>query len=255
MKRKTIIVILIIGCILFISGCGKKEEEKVKQKEAEPEDIRDLREVEINNLLERIDDLYYFDINPAKSFKTSELTNQEVLLWAADVIGNLNGASYSDLEELAKDYLDFSLEPENILCMTHSNILGSSDYTYLYDVETKKYVKNDHHASHQIGGFYSDVANRYAESRYENGNYIISVYKIFSETNYYPGASAQVKREYYNSYSEAKSKSNNIVAHRLKPEEAEEKIKEIDVSKLKKYTYIFGLKDGNFVLKSYEIGE
>ncbi len=253
--KKTVLFLMLFVSLFLMVGCKKKEEEKPKPEEVEVDDVRDLREVEINRLMERIDDLYYFDINPAKSFKTSELTNQEVLLWAADVMGNLNGADYSDLEKLANDYLDFSLEPENILCMTHSNILGSSDYTYLYDVETRKYVRNDHHASHSVGGFYSDVANKYAESKYENGNYIISVYKIFSETNYYPEASKQIKREYYNSYSDAKSKNDNIVAHGLKPEDAKKKIEEIDVSKLKKYTYTFGLKNDNFILKSYTIGE
>ena len=139
MKKK--ILILLFISIFVLVGCKKKEEVKEEVKK----EVRALKEEEIAALSDYVDDLYYFDINPAKSFKTSELTNQEVLLWAAYNMGNIEGAAFSDLEEMAKNYLDFSLEPEHILCMTHSNILDSSDYSYLYDVEKKIFVKNDNH--------------------------------------------------------------------------------------------------------------
>jgi len=248
MKKKLLILFLFLS-IFIVGGCKKKEEPKKE----EVNEIRVLKEEEINTLMEKIEDLYYFDINPAKSFKTSELTNQEVLLWSIG-LEDADGVLFSDLEKLALDYLDFSLEPENVLCMTHSNILGTSDYRYLYDVDTKKFVKNDNHAKHSESGYYAYVINKYVSSSYENGDYIITVSKIFSDTDRIINANSDslVKRDWYKTYQDAKNKKNPVMS-KSDYKKAEEFFNKNGA--YKKYTYTFKLKNGNYVLKSYVIEE
>lgn len=246
MKKHFVIMFLLL---FILSGCKKKEEVKVEPKK---EEIRELSEAEIDTLLKRIDDLSYFDINPAKSFKVSDLTNQEVLLWATSKEDVLN-ISFADMEKKAADYLDFSLEPDNILCMTHSNVLGTSDYLYLYNVEHKNFIKNVGHREHSNEGYYSYVVNRYDSSKFENDNYIISVYKMFSDTNakYDVASDITWKRNWYASYLDAKNKNNSLEYDTL--EGVKYDINQIDTSKLIKYTYTFKMKNDNFILKTYEI--
>ena len=243
MKKKMLVLFLVLS--LFLFGCEKKEE-KVPE---EVNEVRELKQTEIDDLLARIEDLKYFDINPAKSFKTTELTNQEVLQWAS-YGKDMNKMKFSDLEKRAVDYLNFSLEAEDLLCMTHSNILGSSDYSYLYDVSTKSYVKNKNHTNHKITGYYSYVVNRYKESKYENGEYIVKVYKLFSDTSFTGVINNQMRFNWYASYNDAKTGSKAV----LRNETAySNNLKKVSEKNLNTYTYTFRLKDGKYVLKSYVI--
>ena len=246
MKKSLLVLFLFLSLFLLI-GCKKKEEEKPKQ----VDEVRDLKEDEIKALTQRVEELYYFDINPAKSFKTSELTNQEVLLWAAG-LGDASNVSFSEYEKKAIDYLDFSLEPENILCMTHSNKLGSSDYKYIYDVNTKKYVKNKAHINHSETGYYAYVVNRYISSSYKNGDYIITFSKIFSDTDRSIDVNVDslIKRDWYKTYQDAKNKKDPVMS-KFDYKKAEEFFNKNGA--YKKYTYTFKLKNGNYVLKSYVI--
>lgn len=248
MKKKLLILFLFLS-IFMVVGCKKKEEVKPKP----VDEVRELKEDELEELTSRIDALYYFDINPAKSFKTSELTNQEVLLWAS-FKEYVDGVDFSEFEKYAKEYLDFSLEPENILCMTHSNKLGSSDYKYIYDVNTKKYTVNKKHVKHSETGYYAYVYNKYIRSQYKNGEYIVTMGKLFSDTDvvYSNNVDYTIKRNWYKSYSDAKAKTNPVIKNynNLK---AEEYLKTLDEKKLVKYTYTFKLKEGKYVLKSYVI--
>ena len=249
MKKKLLVLLMIISSFLVI-GCGKKEDNSKKKK---PDEIRELEKSEIHDLTEMVDNLYYFDINPAKSFKTSQLTNQEVLLWAAGM-RNMNGVEFSELEERALEYLDFSLEPENINCVTHFNLLGTSDFSYLYDSNTKTFVKNDHHQSHSDTGYYSYVVNRYVSSQYKNGDYIITFVKLFSDTNTYMEASSDIARDrnWYTNYFDAQNQ-NNAVLKKASYSEAQDKLDKMELDGLVKYTYTFKLKNDRYVLKSYEI--
>ena len=245
MKKKVLILLFI--SLFILVGCKKKEEVKEKPKD----EIRDLKESEIEALTQRVGDLYYFDINPAKSFKTSELTNQEVLLWAVG-IRSVDEFEFEELANKAEEYLDFSLEPENVLCMTHSNILGSSDYRYIYDASSKTFKVNKNHEKHSEFGYYSTVYNKYVSSSYKNGDYIITVNKLFSTTNYNPWVSRDFERNYYATYKDAKLDTNPVLVNTYR-KDVEQKIDSVDSSKLVKYTYTFKLKNGNYVLKSYEI--
>ena len=249
MKKKLLILFLFLSMFMIV-GCGKKKEEV---KEKPKDEIRELKETEIEELTNRIDAFYYFDINPAKSFKTSELTNQEVLLWAS-FKEYVDGTDFSKYETYAKEYLDFSLEPEDILCMTHSNILGTSDYLYKYDVNTKKYIENKEHVKHSETGYYAYVYNKYLSSQFKNGEYIITFGKLFSDTDvvYSNNVDYTIKRNWYKSYSDAKAKKNPVITN-YNNTKAEEYLKTLDEKDLVKYTYTFKIKDGNYVLKSYEI--
>ena len=248
MKKKSLIIILILA--LCFVGCGKKDDNTKKKK---PDEIRELEKSEINDLMELVDYLYYFDINPAKSFKTSELTNQEVLLWAAGT-RDMNGVPFAGLEEKALEYLDFSLEPEHINCMTHFNLLGTSDSIYLYDSNTKTFVKNDSHQKHSDTGYYSYVVNRYVSSQYKNGDYSITFVKLFSDTNAVLAMSSDAAkdRNWYTNYFDAKNKTN-VILTKADLSEAKDKLDKMELDGLVKYTYTFRLKNGRYVLKSYQI--
>lgn len=247
MKKKLLVLFLFLS-IFMIVGCGKKKEE---EKPKVVDEVRDLKEDEINTLMERVNYLYYFDINPAKSFKTSELTNQEVLLWAVG-IRSVDEFEFEELVNRAEEYLDFSLEPENVLCMTHSNILGSSDYRYIYDASSKTFKVNKNHEKHSEFGYYSAVFNKYVSSSYKNGDYIITVNKLFSTTNNNPWVSRDFEKNYYATYKDAKLDTNPVLVNTYS-KDVEQKFDSVDSSKLVKYTYTFKLKNGNYVLKSYEI--
>lgn len=248
MKKKLFIFLLLFISLLLV-GCGKKKPPVVEEKKDE---VRELTEEEIDFLMNRVGELSFFDINPAKSFKVNDLTNQEVLLWATSNV-NVLETSFADLEKKALDYLDFSLEPEPILCMTHSNVLGTSDYLYLYNVSEKNFIKNVGHVAHNEDGFYSYVLNRYDSSRLENDNYIITVYKLFSDTNARYGLSTDstFERNWYSSYVDAKYKQNSLA--RGNNEKAQADLNSMGTEKLIKYTYTFKMKNNNYILKNYEI--
>jgi hypothetical protein len=253
MKKKIVIVFFLI-ISLFLFGCEKKKKENVEEEKVE---IRDLTEDEKTTLLEKVDALYYFDINPAKSFKVSDLTNQEVLLWAVYDTDIIN-IPFADFEKKAADYLDFSLEPENILCMTHSNILGASDYLYLYNVNDKNFIKNVSHVEHSNKGYYSFVINSYVNSTYQNGDFIVWINKLFTDTDLtvYSSVNTAIvpsaKRNWYTNYADAKNKTNAFLQGK-NYDEAKELLDVKDAEGLVTYKYTFKLKNGNYVLKSYEI--
>ena len=253
MKKRLLILFFLFVSLLLI-GCEKKNKEEVEE---EKNEVRELTSEEKSTLLEKVDALYYFDINPAKSFKVNDLTNQEVLLWASYGVDVLK-TTFADFEKKAADYLDFSLEPENILCMTHSNILGTSDYLYLYNVNEKNYINNDKHTSHNNKGFYSFVINQYVSSSYVNGDFKITFVKLFTDTDLVVYSSVNTaivpsaKRNWYTNYADAKNTTNPFLQAK-NYDEAKEVLEHASDEGLVKYTYTFKLKNGNYVLKSYEI--
>ena len=235
-----LVIFIIVGIVLIAKDDEPELVETPKQKEIVK---RDLTEEEHNSLIKRINELKRLDYLD-KSFKPIELSNQEVLQFASTLV-NMDGVEFSKLEEIAKNYLDFSLEPENLICMTHFNKLGTSDNIYLYDTDTGKFVKNTNHISHKETGYYSNIYNfAVDQGRLEDNKYILKVYKVFSDTD--------SKHNYYKSYGDAVAEKGvlSIGTNSLN----ENDIKKY-VNDLKIYTYTFELKDNNYVLVNYEIGE
>ena len=235
-----LVIFIITGIILITKDDDPELIETPKQEEVVK---RDLSQEEHNAILKRVNDLKRLDYLD-KSFKPIELSNQEVLQFASTLV-DMEGIEFSKLEEIAKNYLDFSLEPENLLCMTHFNKLGTSDYSYIYNTDTKKFSKNTNHISHKETGYYSNIYNfAVDQGRFEDNKYIFKVYKVFSDTS--------AKHNYYKSYGDAVLEQNELSV-------GSNSLNDNDIKKyvndLKVYTYTFELKDNNYVLINYEIGE
>ena len=138
--------------------------------------------------------------------------------------------------------MDFPLEPENILCNTHFNILDGSDYRYLYNIYTEKYEVNSKHVNHIDTGFGSDVLTEYIDGKVEGDYYIVEVYKVFSDI-YGTGGNS-----YYSTYNYASLKEKAIYSGNK-----EELWKKVDRTLLSKYVYKFIKENDTYLLKEYEI--
>lgn len=233
MKRKIIIVFLIL---LFVVGCGRKKENVIEDNSVS---VRELTSDEEKALLKRVDELIYLDYL-GKSFKVTDLTNQEVLQFIYSLYG-VDNVTFKTLEEHLSDYLDFPLEPENILCNTHFNILDGSDYRYLYNIYNDKYEINTKHVHHADIGFGADVYNKYVSGKVEGEYYYIEVYKLFSDL-YGTGGSS-----YYSTYNNASLKEKALYTGKG------DMWSSVDETLLNKYTYRFIKNGDNYILKEYEI--
>jgi len=248
MKKKILIVLFVL--LFILTGCGNKTEEKDDNNDNVVK-WRDLSEEELNSVLNTIDDLKYLDYY-GKSFKPSELTNQEVLRFVSSLIGEVDGVKFSDLANMADEYLGFSLEPENIICVTHYNILGTSSDLYLYDSSTGTYKYNDNHDGHGGGGFESMIVNKYIDSKTDGENVEVNVYKAFSDIL---GDITGETYAYYATYEDAGNGENALFSNSTY-EDATTNLDNLgDSDKLVKYTYKFVLKDGKYVLTEYIINK
>jgi len=235
--KKVIIVLLLL---LVVCSCSLKDEEVSNE-----EEVRDLTTQEIEDLTAIVEDLKYLDYYE-KSFETIELSNQEVLRFIFDLYTTKNDSldvTFTELEEALESYMDFPLEPENILCETHFNILGKSDYLYLLDIDTWKYYLNDKHESHSTLGFRTEVYNYFVSGEVVNNKYVVTFYKVFGSLYSEDGI-------YYFNYTEAANRVDGIVLS------SDEQIQELFLNKderLQSFTYTFEKDDDNYLLVSYAI--
>ncbi len=250
MKKIMVGLLFILG--FLIVGCEKKEEVKEETKV----EIRELTKQEQNSLIRRITELEYLDFYN-KNFIPSDLTNQEVLRVSYEIYKLNNkgvdpfNVSFSDLEVIAKEYLGFSLEPENITCDTHFYVSHESSDLLLYDIDTGKYVYNDSHLGHGSGGIRSKVINFYVSGKVEGDRATIVVHKLFSEIlgDVYEG-----KLGYYSSYSNAKE-YKSVLFKAMYNDDLKDEYDKLDKSKLVSFTYVFDIVDGKYVLSEYKLGE
>lgn len=246
MKRKLLLVVLLFLPLLLV-GCGK---EKEIVKEVTPVK-RNLTTEEINGMMGIINDLEYMDYYN-KNIVPVKLNNQEVLRISYEVLESKGKVVYgeltfSELEEVARNYLGFSLEPENLICDTHFVLeSGQGADILIYDVDTGIYNYNNKHLGHGAGGLESVVYNSYSSGYELDGTYTIVVKKLFSEIL---GDIYEESLNYYPSYSDAQNGTNKLFSS-----------SNVDDSyfiqygdKLKEYTYTFKLVDNHYILTSYTI--
>lgn len=248
MKRKLFLFLLVLFSFFFVTGCNKKVEEKNDENTTSVEEVRALNEEEQKAIMEVIDDLIYLDYY-GKGFKVSDLNNQEVLQFGISLVDTVEGLKFTDLESLVYRYLDFSLEPEDIICRTHYNVMGTGANLYLYDSSTGTYKYNTEHLGHGAGGYSAFVVNRYVSSTVKNDTYEVVVYKAFSSIL---GDVFEDLLDYYPSYTDAAFQENRLF--QAKQEDAEQMLNQFtDLDKLTQYTYTFKIKDNHYVLIKYEI--
>lgn len=238
MKNKIKKIMLFLLLLVILCACSRKTSEKEATVET-----RDLKAEEVDVLQEEVNDLKYLDFYE-KSFETIELSNQEVLRFIFDLYTSKNGnvdVNYWKLEEFLDNYMDFPLEPENILCETHFNILGKSDYLYLLDIDSWVYYLNESHEEHNLEGFRTNIYNYYVSGEVTNNLYKVSFYKMF-------GSLYNEENTYYFSYTDAHNRQNGVVLS------SEEQMQELFLNKderLQVYVYTFLNVDGKYLLDSY----
>lgn len=247
MKKICIFWLLILSLFIFV-GCGeeKKESREIVSKK------RDLTSDEISNIMNVIDKIIYLDYYN-KDLIPRNMTNQEVLRVSYEILASQGKAAsgklkFSDLENVAMNYLGFGLEPENLVCDTHYNIQddGGADIM-IYDVKTGVYSNNSNHLGHGAGGLRTEVYNNYVSGYEDNGTYTIIVNKIFSEVL---GDVYNSKKGYYATYSDASTNKNKLFEATIFGKEKFNDYKD----NLVKYTYTFKLINEHYVLSSYKIG-
>lgn len=259
MKKKFLLLFVVIFVVFLTVGCDKKDNDEIKSGEIKESKPRELTKEEIKDLMDRINVLQYIDYF-AKDLKNTDLTNQEALQISFD-IASLKGIEkykFKDLEKIANDYLGFSLEPEDLLCVSHFNVLGGSEYIMLYDSTDGIYKYNDSHLGHGAGGFGADVYNKYADSEVKDDVYTINVYKVFSDV-YTDVLNDEIY--YYRTYNDAIKLSNHLFKIDIdfnsydKTADPWRKIDEVPVTDLIKYTYTFVKKGDSYVFTSYKIAK
>lgn len=243
------IILLFILCLPFILvGCGREE----KVKEEVVVEKRELTTEEVTGMMSVINDLEYMDYYN-KDIVPVKLNNQEVLRISYEVLEKNGKAihgklTFTELEEVARNYLGFSLEPENLICDTHFVLeSGQGADILLYDVNTGIYNYNDKHLGHGAGGLESNVYNSYVSGYELDGTYTIVVNKVFSEIleDVYDESLS-----YYPSYEDAQNTTNKLFRASNVSDDYFVQYKD----KLKEYTYTFKLVDNHYVLSSYKIG-
>lgn len=250
---KRFLVVFSLALLFFVSGCSNDKNNE--HKDDVTNQSRNMTEEEKEKIMQVIDDLTYLDFY-GKSFKTTDLTNQEVLQFVYEYLGDVDGMSFIELESVASKYLNFSLEPENIICASHFNISLSSEDLYIYDGSTGKYYYNPEHLGHGKGGIRTYVLNKYVSSKVNDDTYEVVVYKIFSDilddVSY-----SDMKMNFYSSYNDSANKKNVLFSDTY--DNAEKYFADlIEEGKLIEYKYIFKLNNNNnnnYILNKYEIGE
>lgn len=243
---KKIWLIMFLGIVILLGGCAKQNEETKKEEVKE----RELEILEKEALLKNIDDLEYFDYL-GESFRVADLNNQDVLQFVYELVGDLDNKKFSELESIVGKYLNYSIEPENIICKTHYNISNSSEDLYLYDSNTDTYLSNSSHLGHGSGGFRTYVFNKFISGKTNGDVYEVVVSKVFSSI-LGDVASDNDVYDYYSSYKDAVSGINSLFSSKY--DNVLNLLNSGDYdNKLVKYKYTFKLKNGNYLLTNYEI--
>lgn len=241
MKKQLLISFLLL-ILLLLSGCN----DKVSMGDNNDKVVREeLLKEEESLLLDRIENLKYIDFY-GKSIKISNLTNQEILQILNSTYADLDNISFNELEEKAKSYFNYYLNPEDILCDTHTYLYGIGEYLYNYDSINRVYKFNTNHTGHKEVGIETKVFNHLLESYKEGDKYYIVLNKVFSElinsdnSNY---------SNYYSNYMDAVARNNVLFSTNSNVDD--EIVKYLDV--LNRYTYTFIKNDDTYYLYEYKI--
>ena len=246
-KKKVVLGILIFFSFLFIVGCDG-EDKKISDNNVSTRELTLNEKEYLLSIIEKIKYMDYYN----KDIVIRDLTNQEILRLSYEILALEGNAvsgklSFDELEKVALEYFDFSLEPENLICDTHYNIQdGSGSDIMIYNIDTGIYTNNAKHLGHGSGGLRTEVYNNFVSGYESDGIYTIVVNKIFSEVL---GDTSGRKKKYYATYGDAFNYRNELFKSSM-----------VDVNKfslykdsLVEYTYKFVLKNDNYVLVSYKI--
>lgn len=207
-----------------------------------------LTEEETEDLLAIIEKIEPIDFL-GKSFKTEELTNDEMLRLTYDIFGaqeygivGIEGNYFR--ESIAKEYFGYdNLEMTDMIC-------GCGATLATYDADQDQYSWDG--TFHNYEAHTCDVYNEYLEAYKLEEQYIVSAYKLFPDLI---ENSSTDTIHFYVTYEDAKNQQDAVVTA-ANEEELTEALASIDPAELVIYTYFFE-KDAQdrFILVEYSIGE
>lgn len=287
-KRITwvIIVILVVGMLLGVAGTicvykftdlgdtkdtttekdntkedSKKDEDKKdedkkdddKPQEPTKKEERELTKSEQEALMSSIDKLQFVDFYNKNIDTPKDYNNQELMWIALGMMGQYGESidAKSITDKLNKNLYEHDLEMEDLY-----DWVCDTPY-YKYNSNTNVLSYNEEHTGHGGGRFAANVINRFAEGKVNGDEYVITVYKMFSEL-----LELGVSSKYYATYSDAKAQKNAIydvgdigdMYEDLTESEQKKILADLSEDKLVKHTYVFVKKGNDFQLKSYKIG-
>lgn len=207
----------------------------------------ELKTLEKTSITKRVDNLEPADWL-GKSFKTEDLTNDELLRLGFSIFGPVKNFGFLDItfENLNRTYIKgfFGREdgiPKDITCSCGKVIAtyNSSNDTYTWDDEF-------HYLNHK-----SNVYNEIVDMYKIEDKYIVKTYKIFSDIMMNSSTS---EYNFYNTYNAAVNEENKlfIVSNE---EEFTSALESLDNSKKVLYTLTFKKISGTYKLINYEMNE
>lgn len=222
---------------------GNTNNDKIQENVGVKEEVRAINEDEKNDLMNIIDGLNEIDENVIEVSANNPLSDEIILKIAfAKAAQGANFVSLETVNLYANKYFDKDVVPKNIPCD-----LGDLDL-YLYDDSMEGFVYNENHLGH--GGISRNIFNKFESGTLKGDVYSITVYKAFSNlTEFYA-------TKLYPTLEDACDGTNLLWdASDEDPDDVDLKsvFDSMDVSKLKKFTYTFEKKNGNYILKSYKM--
>lgn len=254
---------LVVGGFLTIKEVNQKDKDELKCDE-KIDDKKD-KDVKVKNesnnientsdidlIMIRIQELAHIEQVNRNINDVSELTNQELLLFAVDSLGYEDSIKKSEIEDIIEKYFGRSVVFENINCHYGDEV---EPPLYLYDSKKEEFVKNEEHGAHGIGDYYADILNRLVEYKVDGNLYVIRVKKAFAMKH-----DTGFPVTYYKTYEDAHNGENVLFELKIDSYEElenynpEDDFNNIANDDLVTYEYVFEKNGNNFILKSYRIG-
>lgn len=205
------------------------------------EEVTNMEKTSLTTRVEKLEPADWL----GKSFKTEDLTNEELLRLGFELFGPTKNSGFVDITftSLNKTYIRgyFGREdasPKDITCSCGKVITtyNSGNDTFTWDSEF-------HYLAHR-----SSVYNEILDMYKVEDKYIVRVYKIFSDTM---ENSSIDKYNFYSTYNDAVNKEN-ILFTVTTEDEFTSALSSLENDKKVLYTLTFK-KDGTFKLVNYEI--
>ncbi|MBO5452374.1 MAG: DUF5301 domain-containing protein [Clostridia bacterium] len=207
----------------------------------------ELGELADFSIKKRVDKLKVVD-QMGKSFKTSELTNDEVLRLGYCLFGPTQNFGFisTTFEDLQRTYLNgwfgrSDCTPKDITCFCGEVI---SKYNPANDEFT--WDDNFHYLDHSAKSYDEIIEMYQIEDRY-----VVKLYKIFPDIMMNSNPS---QFNFYPTYNDAVNKTN-VLFTVTNEDEFENAVKSLDDSKKTSYTMTFKLVKGSYKLVEYKIND
>lgn len=207
------------------------------------EEVTNLEKTSLINRVEKLEPVDWL----GKSFKTSDLTNEELLRLGFSLFGPVKNFGFIDItfEDLSRTYIKGFLGredafPQNIVCSCDKVIS-----TYNNGNDTFTWNSEFHYLDHK-----SNVYNEILDIYRVEDKYIVKVYKIFSDIML---NSSTMEYNFYSTYNDAINEEN-VLFTVTNESDFTSALEVLDDNKKVLYKLTFK-RDGTFKLVDYEIKE